>query len=247
MRPEAAVKCVSTSKIEAHKSGSAPLSLLVKGVRKSFRTPAGQMLEVLRGVSLEVGAGQMVAVMGASGAGKTTLLHVVGGLEEADSGDCLLGDFNITRARSSSLARFRNRQVGFVFQFHHLLQDLTAAENVAMPLLINRVSIKEARESALSALERVRLAERAEHRAGQLSGGEQQRVALARAIIYEPRLILADEPTGNLDRSVGDEISELLASICHEQGAAMLVATHNERLASVCDRVLRLEEGQIEE
>lgn len=188
----------------------------------------------------------MVAVMGASGAGKTTLLHVIGGLEEASGGDCLLGDFNITRSGSVEVARFRNREIGFVFQFHHLLPDLTAAENVALPLLINRTPSGQARERALLALERVRLHERAEHSTGQLSGGEQQRVAVARAIVSEPGLILADEPTGNLDTQVGDEIGALLASLCHEQGTALLIATHNERLAGLCDRVLRLEEGRIE-
>lgn len=193
-----------------------------------------------------VEAGEMLAVMGASGAGKTTLLHILGGLEEADSGDCFLNDFNIAAARSAELARFRNRDVGFVFQFHHLLADLSATENVAMPLLIQRASMKEARERALAALEHVRLLERAEHRTGQLSGGEQQRVAVARAIVCQPGLVLADEPTGNLDKEVGDEIGALLASYCRERGAALIVATHNERLASLCDRMLPLENGKIE-
>jgi lipoprotein-releasing system ATP-binding protein len=201
---------------------------------------------VLRGVSFVVEAGEMVAVMGASGAGKTTLLHVLGGLEEADGGDCLLNDFNIARARSRELARFRNREVGFVFQFHHLLPDLSAAENVSVPLLISRMSMKEAGVRARAALERVHLLERAEYRTGQLSGGEQQRVAVARAIVCEPRLVLADEPTGNLDKEVGDEIGALLASFCREQQASLIVATHNERIAGLCDRVLRLVNGQIE-
>jgi lipoprotein-releasing system ATP-binding protein len=218
--------------------------LVVSDVRKSFRTPTGGRLEVLRGVSFEIGAGEAVALMGASGAGKTTLLHVVGGLEEADSGDCFLNDFNIARARAKELARFRNRAVGFVFQFHHLLPDLTAAENVSLPLLINRTPMKEAGERARASLERVHLLERAEHRTGQLSGGEQQRVAIARAIVCEPQLVLADEPTGNLDKAGGDEIGALLASYCREQGASLLVATHNERIASMCDRVLQLENGR---
>ncbi|MBD0370876.1 MAG: ABC transporter ATP-binding protein [Pyrinomonadaceae bacterium] len=225
---------------------SSSLSLVVRDVRKSFRTPQGERLEVLRGASFAVEAGEMVAVMGASGAGKTTLLHVVGGLEEADGGDCFLGDFNITRARSFELARFRNEQVGFVFQFHHLLPDLTAAENVALPLLINRTPLKEASKRASLALERVRLLERAEHRVAELSGGEQQRVAVARALVREPQLVLADEPTGNLDTEVGDEIGAMLASYCHERGAALLIATHNQRLAALCDRILRLEHGRIE-
>ena len=218
----------------------------MRDVRKSFRTPDGGRLEVLRGASFAVSKGEMVAIRGASGAGKTTLLHLVGGLEEADEGSVLLSDFNITRACRAELARFRNREVGFIFQFHHLLPDLTATENVAMPLLISRTSMKEARERARRALERVSLLERAEHPVGQLSGGEQQRVAVARAIVCEPRLVLADEPTGNLDREVGDEISALLSALCRERGAALVVATHNERLASMCDRVLRLESGRLE-
>jgi lipoprotein-releasing system ATP-binding protein len=221
-------------------------SLVVRDVRKSFRTPAGGTLEVLRGISFGARAGEMVAVMGASGAGKTTLLHVVGGLEEADGGDCFLGDFNITRAPRRELARFRNREVGFVFQFHHLLPDLTAAENVALPLLISRASMKESMGRARRALERVQLLERAEHSIGQLSGGEQQRVAVARAIISEPRLVLADEPTGNLDQGVGDEIGALLTSFCREHHASLIIATHDERLAGACDRVLRLEQGQLQ-
>lgn len=216
-------------------------------VQKSFLTPAGARLEVLRGVSFEVRAGEAVALMGASGAGKTTLLHIIGGLEEADKGSCFLNDFNIARARSKDLARFRNREVGFVFQFHHLLPDLTAAENVSVPLMINRAPQREVTEKALAALERVRLSDRAGHQAGQLSGGEQQRVAIARAIVCEPRLVLADEPTGNLDKEVGDEIGALLASYCREQEAALIVATHNERLAGLCDRTLRLENGEIKE
>lgn len=216
-------------------------------MRKSFRAPAGGVLQVLRGASFAVTKGQMVAIRGASGAGKTTLLHVIGGLEEADSGEILLGDFNIGRARARELARLRNREVGFVFQSHHLLPDLTATENVAVPMLIGRASMKESIERARAALERVCLLERAEHRVGQLSGGEQQRVAVARAIVCEPRLVLADEPTGNLDTEVGDEIGALLAAFCREQQAAMVVATHNERLARMCDRVLRLQNGGLEE
>lgn len=219
--------------------------LVLRDVRKSFLTPAGARLEVLRGVSFEVSPGEMLAVMGASGAGKTTLLHVVGGLEEADAGQVLVGDFNVTRARSKELSRFRNRAVGFVFQFHHLLPDLTAAENVAMPLLISRVSMNEARKRARASLERVNLSDRAEHRTSELSGGEQQRVAVARALILKPRLVLADEPTGNLDKEAAGETGALLASFCREEGATLLVATHNERLAGVCDRVLRLAGGQI--
>lgn len=220
--------------------------LTLRDVRKSFLTPAGAPLEVLRAVSFKVSAGEMLAVVGASGAGKTTLLHIIGGLEAADAGDVMLGSFNVTRARAKELSRFRNREVGFVFQFHHLLPDLTALENVAMPLLINRVSMHEAWKRARATLERVNLSDRAEHRTLELSGGEQGRVAVARALILKPRLVLADEPTGNLDKEAADEVGALLASFCREEGATLLVATHNERLAGVCDRVLRLEQGKIE-
>jgi lipoprotein-releasing system ATP-binding protein len=223
------------------------LSLVVRQLWKSFRAPTGGLIEVLRGASFEVGAGERVAIRGASGAGKTTLLHLVCGLESADAGDCLLGDFNITRASRSAAARFRNREVGVVFQSHHLLPDLTAAENVAVPMLIGRAPMKESMRRARAALERVRVLGRAEHRVGELSGGEQQRVAVARALVCEPLLLLADEPTGNLDREVGDEIGALLASYSRERGAALLVATHNERLASLCDRVLYLEGGRLRE
>ena len=221
-------------------------SLVVRRLRKSFESPVGGRLEVLREVSFEVEPGEMLAVRGASGAGKTTLLQVIGGLEEPDGGDILLGDFNIARARSRKLERFRNREVGFIFQFHHLLPDLTAAENVAMPLLISRASPRESARRARAALERVRLLERAEHGVGQLSGGEQQRVAVARAIISEPKLILADEPTGNLDMEAGDEIGALLRDFCREKRASLVVATHNERLANLCDRALLLRAGRLE-
>jgi lipoprotein-releasing system ATP-binding protein len=221
-------------------------SLKVRELRKSFLTPEGRNLEVLRGVSMEVRAGEMVAVRGASGAGKTTLLQVIGGLEEADRGDCLLGDFNIARARAGALARFRNREVGFVFQFHHLLPDLTALENVAMPLLIGRASKQESLRRAGALLERVGLRERADHLVSRLSGGEQQRVSIARAVVLAPRLILADEPTGNLDSEAAGEISSLLASFCREQGSALLITTHNERLAEACDRTFYLRDGKLE-
>ncbi len=222
-------------------------SLSVRNLRKSFQTPAGGRLEVLRGLSVAVEGGEMLAVMGASGAGKTTLLQVIGGLEEADGGDILLDDFNITGARSGSLERFRNREVGFIFQFHHLLPDLTAVENVAMPLLIGRASPKESYRAARAALERVHLLERAEHAVTELSGGEQQRVAVARAIIRGPKLVLADEPTGNLDLEAGDAVGALLKEFCLEKRAILIIATHNERLANLCDRVFHLTDGRLEE
>ena len=221
--------------------------LVVSGIRKAYRNPAGGVLEVLRDISFSVAAGEMVAVMGASGTGKSTLLHVLGGLEVADNGNARLDQFNFTRTKGTELARFRNREVGFIFQFHHLLPDLTAMENVALPLLIARRSWPEARTVAAGLLDRIGLKERATHLSGELSGGEQQRVAIARALVTNPRLVLADEPTGNLDAATGDEVGALLISLCRERAAAVVVATHNERLARTCDRVLFLQNGRLKE
>jgi lipoprotein-releasing system ATP-binding protein len=223
------------------------LELVAEGVRKSFREPSGGVLEVLRGVSLKLNAGEAAAVVGASGAGKTTLLHVVGGLEAADSGDVRLGSFDVTRAPLSELVRWRGREVGFVFQFHHLLADLSAEENVALPLLVARNGRREALTRARELLEKVGLGARLTHAAGELSGGEQQRVAVARALVARPRLVLADEPTGNLDARTGAEVGALLLSLCREARACALLATHNESLANLCDRRLVLREGRLEE
>jgi lipoprotein-releasing system ATP-binding protein len=219
--------------------------LKVEDLRKAFRDPAGGALEVLRGVSFRVSAGEMVAVVGESGSGKTTLLHLVGGLEAADSGIARLGRFEITNASHAELARWRGREVGFVFQSHHLLADLSAEENVALPLMVARTGTREALARAREVLSRVGLSARAPHAAGELSGGEQQRVAVARALVTRPRLVLADEPTGNLDARTGDEVGALLLELCREARACVLLATHSERLARMCDRVLTLREGRI--
>jgi lipoprotein-releasing system ATP-binding protein len=216
-------------------------------LQKAFRTPAGARLEVLRGASFEVAVGEMLAIVGASGSGKSTLLHILGGLEAADAGRVKFGEFDVTSASDAELALFREREVGFVFQSHHLLPDLTAAENVALPLLMRRMRREESMRRALAALESIKLRERATHNVGQLSGGEQQRVALARALVKRPRLVLADEPTGNLDAAIGDEIGATLAAYCRAERAAVIVATHNERLARSCDRVLLLEDGRLSE
>jgi lipoprotein-releasing system ATP-binding protein len=204
-------------------------------------------LEVLRGVEFELKPGEMAAVVGASGAGKTTLLHIVGGLEAADEGRARLGSFDIEGAGAAALARWRGAEVGFVFQFHHLLGDLSAEENVALPLLVARRGWREARAEARRMLGRVGLAARTAHATGEMSGGEQQRVAVARALVTRPRLVLADEPTGNLDARTGDEVGALLLELCREASACVLVATHNERLAALCDRRMLLSEGRIEE
>jgi lipoprotein-releasing system ATP-binding protein len=219
--------------------------LVVSDLRKSFRGPEGVVVEVLRGASFALAAGEMAAVVGASGAGKTTLLHILGGLERADAGSARLGDFEITGAGPPELARFRGRDVGFVFQFHHLLPDLSAEENVALPLLVGREGWAGARRAARELLAAVGLTGREAHAAGELSGGEQQRVAVARALVTRPRLVLADEPTGNLDARTGEEIGALLAALSRERGARVLVATHNRELAARCDRVLALRDGVI--
>jgi lipoprotein-releasing system ATP-binding protein len=202
-------------------------------------------IEVLRSVSFSAAAGEMVAVMGASGAGKSTLLHTLGGLEEVNAGVVRLGEFEISAAAGASLSQFRNEAIGFVFQFHHLLPDLTAVENVALPLAIGRTKWGECLRRAGAALEGVGLLERAAHTIGQLSGGEQQRVALARALIRAPRLVLADEPTGNLDARTGEEIGRLLHAYSRERSAVAIIATHNAQLAAACDRTLVLEGGRI--
>jgi lipoprotein-releasing system ATP-binding protein len=221
--------------------------LIVSELRKAYASPSGERLEVLRGVSFTLAAGEMLAVMGASGAGKSTLLHVLGGLEAADNGSVRLSDMELTRIRDDELARIRGWQIGFVFQFHHLLPDLSALENVALPLLVARRKPSEAREAARMMLAAVDLSERALHRPGELSGGEQQRTAIARALVHEPRLILADEPTGNLDAHTGAGIAHLLVTLARTRGAGVIVATHNEQLARICDRRLWLKDGLLQE
>ncbi|MCA1643307.1 MAG: ABC transporter ATP-binding protein [Acidobacteria bacterium] len=217
--------------------------LEVVGLRKAYAAPGGGRVEVLRGVSFEARAGELLAVVGASGAGKSTLLHLCGGLDAADSGAVRAFDFDVTRATASELTAWRARAVGFIFQFHHLLPALTTIENVTMPLLIARRGRGEAVEAAARVLAEVGLSGRANHLPGELSGGEQQRAAIARAVVADPRLILADEPTGNLDARAGDAVGELLQRIARSRGACVLVATHNERLARLCGRTLALADG----
>lgn len=223
------------------------IGLSVTDLRKSFLSPAGERIEVLRGVSFSTTAGQAVAITGASGAGKSTLLHLLGGLEAPDHGDIVLGSFEIGRADRPALTHFRGQNVGFIFQFHHLLSDLSAAENVALPLLIARAGRKEARARAVQSLEDIALHGRVDHAAGHLSGGEQQRVAVCRALITRPSLVLADEPTGNLDASLADEIGENLVAYARHRRAIVVIATHNKGLAQLCDRILVLTEGRLHE
>ena len=220
---------------------STPLVRLTD-VRKEYHLE-GKMLPVLRGVSLSVEPGEIVAITGRSGAGKSTLLQVMGGLDDATSGEVEVAGDRLDRMSAADLARFRNRTIGFVFQFHHLLPDFNAAENVTLPQLINGASHAEAQARAEYLLGQLGLSERLEHRPSKLSGGEQQRVAVARALANRPRLILADEPTGNLDEHTADIVLAEFMSLIREEGSAAVVATHNERLAAKMDRIVRLHDG----
>jgi lipoprotein-releasing system ATP-binding protein len=214
----------------------------VDDLAKSYRTPNGT-IAVLRGLSLTVARGEMVAIIGASGVGKSTLLHVLGGLDRAERGAVRVAGSDITAMTDGDLVAFRNRHVGFVFQFHHLLPEFTALENVMMPLRIARRPAAEARPRAEALLDRVGLAGRLTHVPGMLSGGEQQRVAMARALAMGPALLVADEPTGNLDEHTAETLHALLREMHRDAGLTSVIATHNTRLAALCDRVLRLEDG----
>ena len=216
----------------------------VAGLNKYYGA-AGKRLHVLRDLDLSVEQGEMVAIMGASGVGKSTLLHVLGGLDAIDSGQVRVGDHEISSMDDQARVTFRNRQIGFVFQFHHLLPEFSAIENAMMPLRIARTSAADARPRAEALLTRVGLGDRLEHRPGMLSGGEQQRVAVSRALVMQPSLLLADEPTGDLDEATADSLHQLLRSMHAEFGLTAIIATHNPRLAAQCDRTLRLEGGQL--
>ena len=204
-------------------------------------------VEVFRDLDLTVDRGVMIAVIGESGTGKSTLLHLLGGLDRPTAGSVILGEFDIAEARELDLTRFRNQRIGFVFQFHHLLPEFTALENVMMPQLIAGLSKRETRQRAEKILDRVGLSARAAHRPGELSGGERQRVALARALVAAPQLLLADEPTGNLDPRAGEEMGELIRELQVEAQLTAVIVTHNQRLAASCDRVCQLDRGRLRE
>ena len=214
-----------------------------RGITKRYQVGAST-LTVLRDLDLQVEAGEMVAIVGASGVGKSTLLHVLGGLDHADAGSVSIGDTALTALPDAEVVAFRNRHVGFVFQFHHLLPEFSALENAEMPMRIARVPLAEARPRAEELLRRVGLGDRLTHRPGMLSGGEQQRVAVARALVMKPSLLLADEPTGDLDEATADALHALLREMHQAYGLTSIIATHNPRLAAACDRILRLEGGQ---
>ena len=216
----------------------------VRGLNKYYAV-ADRRLHVLRDLDLDVEKGEMVAIMGASGVGKSTLLHVLGGLDAIDSGEVLVGEHQIATMDDAARVVFRNRHIGFVFQFHHLLPEFSAVENAMMPLRIARVPAGDARPKAETLLARVGLGDRLDHRPGMLSGGEQQRVAVSRALVMQPSLLLADEPTGDLDEATADSLHALLRDMHREFGLTAIIATHNPRLAAQCDRTLRLEGGRL--
>lgn len=215
------------------------------GLVKEF-VDGPRRVRVLSGVDLEVARGETIAIVGESGVGKSTLLHVLGGLERPTEGQIRIGDVDLGGRNDRDLARFRNQVVGFVFQFHHLMPDFTAMENVMMPALIGGEKPESARERSAELLERVGLKERLDHRPGELSGGEQQRVAVARALVQRPAVVLADEPTGNLDPDTAGEVEHLLVEMNREAGVTCVVVTHSERLAHAMDRRLRLTHGRLE-
>jgi lipoprotein-releasing system ATP-binding protein len=219
--------------------------VIIEDLKKSFQH-MGRTLEVLKGIDLNIYAGQILAIVGQSGAGKSTLLHCMGTLDLPSSGRIRLGGEELTTMSGSRLAAVRNRDIGFVFQFHHLLPEFTALENVMVPGLIQGRSRREMQKRAESLLEEVGLSNRASHRPGELSGGEQQRVAVARALALDPKLVLADEPTGNLDSATSDAIHDLFFQINREHGTTIVVVTHNPAFAESMPRVVRMRDGRVE-
>jgi len=218
--------------------------LEVCDIYKSFDTKAGKV-DVLKGINLKVAERETIALVGASGAGKSTLLHVMGTLDRPTSGKVLFDKEDVFKMGDKALARFRNSSIGFVFQFHHLLPEFSALENSMMPLLISGVNRDKAEKTAEKLLADVGLGHRLHHKPGELSGGEQQRVAIARALVGSPRLLLADEPTGNLDMKTSDEVHDILAGIHRDTGISLIIVTHNERLAARMGKTIRMADGKI--
>ena len=215
-----------------------------RGLVKTYRS-GGRTVEVLRGLELAIDRGEMVAIVGESGVGKSTLLHLLGALDRPTAGRVLIGGRDLEGMDDDTVSTLRNRTVGFVFQFHHLLREFTALENVMMPLRIGGMEEAEARARALALLDRVGLSGRVHHRPSALSGGEQQRTAVARALAADPQVLLADEPSGNLDHHNSERLHDLFAELAHEMEIAMVVVTHNRSFAARADRVLQLEDGKL--
>ena len=226
-------------------SNETPAAVEARALWKSFMGGDGHELTVLEGVELRVEAGEAVAVVGSSGAGKSTLLHLLGALDRPNSGEVMIGGRDLSRVNAETLARIRNETVGFVFQFHHLLREFTALENVMMPRLISGLDRRAAAERAHELLAVVGLEGRLEHRPAQLSGGEQQRVAVARALSNDPLVLLADEPSGNLDTHTSEELHDLLFRLRRDGGLAMVLVTHNRELAGRADRIMELRDGRL--
>jgi lipoprotein-releasing system ATP-binding protein len=216
-----------------------------RGLRRVYKEDDGGELTILDGVEIAVSTGEVVAIVGASGSGKSTLLQLLGCLDRPSDGTVLVDNNDVASLNARELASLRNRRIGFVFQFHHLLREFTALENVMLPLLIGGENTREARVRAVALLEQVGLSSRATHRPSELSGGEQQRVAVARALANRPVVVLADEPSGNLDTHTAEQLHDLFFQLRDEHGVAMLVATHNHELADLADRVLQLREGRL--
>jgi len=221
-------------------------ALRIEGLKKVFRSGA-QELVLFENLSFEVGQGEMLAIVGQSGAGKSTLLHILGTVERPSAGDVYFAQLRLNSLGENDAADFRNREIGFVWQFHYLLPEFTALENVAMPLLVRGTSKADAEKDAARWLEEVGLAPRMNNRAGELSGGEQQRAALARALITKPKVLLADEPTGDLDNRTAEAVFELISRLHRDYQLTAVVATHNHGFARRCHRVFRLEGGRLEE
>ena len=251
---EAPVQLAGPEKARTNRQGSPPSSSAVaqppveaEGLRRAYAGVAGPPLDVLRGVSLAVDRGEAVAITGASGAGKSTLLHLLGALDRPTGGSVRIGGTDTRSLDDGAAAELRNRRIGFVFQFHHLLREFTALENVMMPALVGGESEQAARAKSSELLAQVGLADRSRHKPAQLSGGEQQRVAVARALVNQPLVVLADEPTGNLDPRTSEGVHDILFGLKARREVALVVVTHNRDLASRAERVLQLREGVLED